>query len=597
MAVQAGLLNAQIPMQAKFTPPDPVNLYVQGVETKGHLQDLQIQNEERENTIKDHKVIQDYLSTGGGDLYTLPGQEKAVNDLKGKISSKSYMGLVDHTQKSKVADLKMRDDMTKMTADQLKLRDIQFEKGMGYMAQPLQVYDEAVKSKGQQGAAADFEMARTQIVGAAQSEKLPDGSPAFPPAIIDQLSKATPEQLKHLMATTKYQKDVNLQHLQESQIRRNDALAGYDQAREKATAEGRGTGGTPTAIAKNDADLKAGRITPEEHGRIKASLIEKAAKNPNISGLTPDAVDRAANDYYIDGTMPARLNPMERAIIMNRAAEIATGAGDNSEAGTIRKAANKANKAALGVVTRQEQMTSVFERDAEKRLDLVLGLAKKADLSGSPALNRWIRAGRQNIEGDADVNNLNSAMISLQAELAKVLSGALGNAGVSDAARAEAAQIINSNMSMEQLNSLAPNIRKELHFKLDSFKEQRKSLEDSLRVPGGGPTLRKGDDQAHDKGLDTGDDKGRIYKQEYAAAKERLSKAADPDVRKRAQGDLDALARDAKAAGVKLDDAPAAATKSSKPPPSTNSKGWTLHKDKNGNYAYVGPNKEIEEVK
>jgi hypothetical protein len=32
-------------------------------------------------------------------------------------------------------------------------------------------------------------------------------------------------------------------------------------------------------------------------------------------------------------------------------------------------------------------------------------------------------------------------------------------------------------------------------------------------------------------------------------------------------------------------------------PPAKNSKGWTLHKDKNGNQAYVGPNNEIEEVK
>jgi hypothetical protein len=31
--------------------------------------------------------------------------------------------------------------------------------------------------------------------------------------------------------------------------------------------------------------------------------------------------------------------------------------------------------------------------------------------------------------------------------------------------------------------------------------------------------------------------------------------------------------------------------------PKTNSKGWVLHVDANGNKAYVGPNKEIEEVK
>ena len=31
--------------------------------------------------------------------------------------------------------------------------------------------------------------------------------------------------------------------------------------------------------------------------------------------------------------------------------------------------------------------------------------------------------------------------------------------------------------------------------------------------------------------------------------------------------------------------------------PEKNAKGWTLHTDKHGNKAYVGPNNEVEEVK
>jgi hypothetical protein len=498
MAIQAGLLNAQIPMSAKVQQPDGLGSYMRGVEAKGELKDLAAADQQRDLVAKDHAVVQDYLAQGG-ELYTPVGQEKAVADLKGKISSKSYMGLIDHAEKSKAADIKMREGLSKLTEQDLTNRQTQLEKGLTYIAQPLQTYEEAVKVKGEQGAAADLETSKGQILAAMSAEKNPvDGSPAFPPTMLETMKNATPAQLRAMLATTKYQKDVNLQHLQQTQARRNEALAAFDEARAKATTEGGGlTRGAPSDVAKIDADVKAGRITAEQGKQMIDGIVAKKSKGSDVSNLSADALERAANDHYIDGTLPARLNAFERSQIMNKAAEIATQAGDNAEAGTIRKSANKASKAALAIVTRQEQMTSVFERDADKRLSLVLDLAKKADLSGSPALNRWIRAGRSNIAGDADVNNLNSAMISLQAELAKVLSGALGNAGVSDAARSEAAQIINANMSPDMLDSLAPNIRKELKFKLDSFKEQKQQLTDSLKVPGGGTPLRRAGDQGN----------------------------------------------------------------------------------------------------
>lgn len=597
MAVQAGLLNAQIPMSAKVASVDGLGSYMKGAEAKDELADLKTKDDERQLVAKDHAVVSDYLANGG-ELYTPDGQEKAVNDLKGKISSKSYMGLVEHATKAKQADVKMRDDLTKLSSDQLSLRQNQLEKGLVYMAQPLQVYEEAAKSKGTQGASADFDAAKSQILSAASAEKMPDGSPAFPPEVLKHIQDASPDQLKAMLATTKYQKDVNLQHLQKSQEDRNAALAAFDLARAKATSEGGGlTRGAPSEVAKIDADVKAGRITPEQGQSMIDGIVAKKSKGADVSNLSADALDRAATDHYQFGTLPARLSAFERSQILNRSAQIATEAGDTAEAANIRQSANKANKTALAQVTKQEQLTSVFERDADKRLGLVLDLAKKADLSGTPALNRWLRAGRQSITGDADVNNLNSAMISLQAELAKVLSGSLGNAGVSDAARAEAAQIINANMSPEQLDALAPNIRKELKFKLDSFREQKKQLMDDMKVPGGGAPLRRSTDgQSHDEGLgDPGKDRPKILEKEYNDTKAKFEAEKDPDKKASLQIDLNAITKELKANGGKPSAAPSSSPKSAPAP--KNAKGWTLHKDAKGNMAYVGPNNEIEEVK
>ncbi len=607
MVVQAGLLNAQIPMSAKTAQVDGLGSYMKGAEAKDELGDLKVKDEQRQLVAKDHAIVQDYLSSGG-ELYTPDGQEKAVKDLKGKISSQSYMGLVDHATKAKQADVKMRQDLMNMSADQLAIRQTQLEKGLTYLAQPLQVYEEAVKAKGTQGAAADFDTVKGQIVQAASAEKLPDGSPAFPPEIIQRLQGASPDQLKAMLATTKYQKDVNQQHLQESQMRRNDALAKFDEARAQATLDNGGmTRGAPSEIAKIDADVKAGRISPEQGKQMVDGIVAKKSKGADVSNLSADALERAATDHYQFGTLPARLNAFERSQILNRSAAIATEAGDTAEAANIRQVANKANKTALSTVTRQEQMTSVFEKDAEKRLGLVLDLAKKADLSGSPALNRWLRAGRTTIAGDADVNNLNSAMISLQAELAKVLSGALGNAGVSDAARAEAAQIINANMSPEMLDSLAPNIRKELKFKLDSFREQKQQLMTEMKVPGGGPQLRRTTDRGEDlPPSGTAEHDAEAAKQtarDYAGAggleKAKQDLAEIDRGIKNAKGDAKSILTEqrTRVAGAVTELEKKGTPGAAKTPPPKNAKGWTLHRDSKGNMAYVGPNNEVEEVK
>jgi hypothetical protein len=407
------------------------------------------------------------------------------------------------------------------------------------------------------------------------------------------------------MAGSTYQKAILEARVKESQVARNEALGKFDEARAKAVAEGRLNAGALSEIQKIDRDVKSGLITPEQGQQMIDGIVKKKAGKS--SGMDEEAVDRAAQKYYMFGDLPPRLDSVERVQILNRAGRIAAEAGDTAEEESIRQAQNKASRVALNDIKKRYSLTAVFERDADKRLGLVQELAKKADLSGVPALNRWIRAGRQQIAGDDDVNNLNSAMISAQAELAKVLSGALGNAGVSDAARAEAAQIINSNMSPEQINSLIPNIRKELKFKMDAFQEQMKELEESMKVPRGKTPLtpKGGEGDTRDVrpgsgGMKTQEeldkDRPAILQREYTAATGRLAAAKTPEERIRAQTDVDALQNEAKKLNVSLT-APQA-PKSNASIPSTNSKGWKLYTDAKGNKAYVSPDgKSFEEVR
>jgi hypothetical protein len=611
MAVQASLLNAQIPMSA--AQGNPVGSYVKGVESRGEINRINAEEELRNRTKADQDAVGEYLKQGG-ELYTPTGVAKAVVDMKGKVSSDAYLKLVGHAQQVAKQDLATRKDLLDLDEQGLKLRGTQMEKLITYLDQPLQVYGAVAKEKGEAEATAQFEPARAQIVANAAKEMGPNGQPLFPPQVIEQMSKATPQQLKGMLASTSYHKNLVQERFVESQIKRNEGLAEWDTMRAKILEKNGGTlsVGTMSEIAKVDNDVKNGVISKEQGKAMIDGIVAKKSKPSDVSGLSPEAIEDAATNKYLYDKLPARITPVERTMILNRAAEKAREAGDTAEEASLRAVANKSGQSALSTLNRQMQMTSVFERDADKRLTLVQELAIKADTSGIPALNRWINAGRKNILGDVDVNNLNSAVISLQAELAKVLSGSLGNAAVSDSARAEAAQIINANMSLEQINSLIPVIRKELGFKLDSFKEQRQAVMDEMKIPTGKaplPGSRSAAPLAESTQAERDKDQARILTSEHTKARDELSKLPAGEARTRKEADIASLEREMKAAKVPISGAtpaPTAAPIASpaptpaaprKQPPAVNAKGWVLHKDAKGNMAYVGPNREIEEVK
>jgi len=614
MPVQGALLNAQIPMSAKAIAPD-----IAGAVSKGTaIHDQVLASKEYERGLgqanNDRDALKLYIDSGG-DMYTPEGAAKALVDLKGKVSSDSYMKLIGHVNKVKQEDIQYRSLISELDDQALKNHSTQLDKTLTYLAAPLKVYEDTAKTKGTQEADQAFQAARKQILESASKEMGPNGKPLYSPQVLQQLANATPEQLKGLMVGTTYQKNLLNQRVQESLISRNTGLTEFDRARAKAYEDGKIGAGGKSAIAKIEDDVAAGRLTPEQGKSMIDGIVAKTDKPADQSTLTPDAVERAAQDYYMFRELPARLGAAERSTILNRAAVIAKETGDTAEESTIRAAANKANKVALADVTKREALTAVFERDADKRLDLVQQLAKKADLSGSPALNRWIRAGRSNIAGDEDVNNLNSAMIALQAELAKVLSGALTNAGVSDAARAEAAQIINANMSPEMIDSLIPNIRKELKFKMDAFAEQKKAIRDSMRSENSGkePTASGSHDKVDPKVQSARDsDAVSIMQKEYADKKALLDsiKDTDPDAeakRRRAKSDIEDVTRELKRLGATPTAGPASTAAGkpdpakpkggSKDVPTKNARGWTLHIDKNGAKAYVSPDgKQFEPV-
>lgn len=263
---------------------------------------------------------------------------------------------------------------------------------------------------------------------------------------------------------------------------------------------------------------------------IPGGPADKAAMG---SLLTPEGKDLAAQEYLNTGKLPPGLGKASAGInaqIVSRAAEIARANGNDAQAASLGRAAFIASKSALGALTKQRTMVGAFERTALKNLEIAVEESQKVDRTGVPVINRWLLAGKKNLAGDVEVGRFHAALTSALNEYAKVLSGATGSAGISDAARREAESLISTANTPEQVIGIADIMKREMANRESGFAEQEAQLQETM-----------------------------------------TGRPAVP------------VAPASTAAPV----APGSSNAGQFPP--TNAKGWVLHRDAKGNQAYVSP--------
>lgn len=252
------------------------------------------------------------------------------------------------------------------------------------------------------------------------------------------------------------------------------------------TVKDTGTWGDPYTM--NGAQVQKNSVTGEVRqavSRVPATIINLNNGGPAPT-LSDDAIDAAAQRYRVNQTLPTGMGRTgaNAGAILNRAAELAKAAGQSGEADTITALANKANTAALGQVSKQENMIGSFEKTANMNADLALAASDKVDRTGVPVLNRWIQAGRQNITGDVAASQFNAYNNVFANEYAKVISGSMGNTPVSDQARQHALDVINTAQTKEQYAGVVQALKADMANRMAGFKQQRTALTQGLSAPG-----------------------------------------------------------------------------------------------------------------
>jgi hypothetical protein len=230
-----------------------------------------------------------------------------------------------------------------------------------------------------------------------------------------------------------------------------------------------------TPIAKANADLAAGRITKAQHEIITGEGV--ALDEPSIAA--------AAARYRIDGTLPPNMGrgvqgSANTAAILKRAAADAQAEGQAPEAQRINQIANKAAGGALLQLVKQKNLILAFEKNAQKNADLVIQESEKVDRLGSPAIDRWIQAGKKNIAGDAAVARLDTAVRTFVNEYARITTSVTGGGITSDTARKEIEELLRGAMTKEQVKEVVSLMRQEMGNRKQAYDDQERELRASI---------------------------------------------------------------------------------------------------------------------
>jgi hypothetical protein len=228
---------------------------------------------------------------------------------------------------------------------------------------------------------------------------------------------------------------------------------------------------------ENDRAAQAAKDLAAYRQQIGSAATTRA----NGGGTSEEGIDLAATQYYQTGKMPAvGNNPTLRAQILQRAAQIAKDSGDTNKEVVLRGQANQANASALTTLTKNKTAVSAYERTAQANGDLALKLSDETDRTGMPVVNRWINAGRKEVEGDPSIAKFNAANESFVNEYAKVISGGMGNTPVSDSARQHAHEMLSTAMTKEQYKQVIAVLKQEMSNRMSGFDQEELSLRTNL---------------------------------------------------------------------------------------------------------------------
>jgi len=231
--------------------------------------------------------------------------------------------------------------------------------------------------------------------------------------------------------------------------------------------------------ANPDLDFTKTSIQQAEDKASAVTTARIGAEQTRATSLTPEMIKQAGEAYNTNGKLPSLGSGAQAAV--DRVA-ILRYASENNPTDATTKAVNKAQLDALVPLAKQEAAVTNYVKTFDKNIELARAALTKVSNTNIPALNAWlINPAQRQLTGDPDLKALGVYVSSLQAEFAKIQSGAMGNSVTADAAIKRAQDTINTADSPRAFRAALDAMVKESRNRLDSFEDTRKEMTAKVR--------------------------------------------------------------------------------------------------------------------
>ncbi len=235
------------------------------------------------------------------------------------------------------------------------------------------------------------------------------------------------------------------------------------------------------------SQLKSAASNADADYSLRNQILSKRMQTSSGSILDGNTIDFLSTYFLTTGIIPSLGMGASntRAEILSGAAAKANAAGMTGSDLAVNQASYSANKTALNNLQKVYSQVTVNEQQALKNFDQLQELSKKVDRSGSTVANRYLLKLKGQYAGDADTQAFESVLVTAATEYAKVVSGQTGGAAVTDAARKEIQEVLNPAMSDKALNTVIPQLKREMRNRITSFEGQISTLKSNIQNQSG----------------------------------------------------------------------------------------------------------------
>jgi hypothetical protein len=248
----------------------------------------------------------------------------------------------------------------------------------------------------------------------------------------------------------------------------------------------KGVKANPENFSESDQAVADDIITKWEQGeKGRESLIK--AREEQTQKLPEQTAEFWAERFLLTGQMPQgatrALGRTAMQQIMAVIPDVAQKEGLSVGGMVAQQADIGALRKALGTMETQYRVTSSFEKTAQANLDRAIQAAQKIGDTGSPIFTRPYREIQKELQGKPELAAYEAARVAAISEVSKVLSGSMGNGAVSDHAREEASNLLNSGYTLAQLVAAAQMLKLDMESRTSNMKETIEGIQEQIAGP------------------------------------------------------------------------------------------------------------------